>query len=82
MTDYQAGPEGGEYLYPRFGDPAPRVGARVQLLTLGGIHVTGPWRDDGSCLGWLPLPKRNRRKEDLIALVNLPDPGYDRGSCD
>ena len=70
MTDYQAGPEGGEYLYPRSGDPSPRVGAKVQLLTIGGVHTNGPWRDDGSCLGWLPLPKRNMEKEDVISYLN------------
>ena len=72
MTDYQTGPEGGEYLYPRSGDPAPRVGAKVQLLTIGGVHTSGPWRDDGSCLGWLPLPKRNMEKEDMISYLNPP----------
>lgn len=65
MTDYQAGVEGGEYLYPRAGDPEPRKGAKVQLLTIGGIHTTGPW-DAENNVGWLPLPKRNRQKEDVI----------------
>jgi len=64
MTNYQAG--GAEYLYPGTGDEMPRRGAKVQLLTLGGIHTNGPWIDDGSYLGWLPLPKRNQEKEDLI----------------
>ena len=72
MTNYQADPEGGEYLYPRSGDPAPRVGAKVQLLTIGGVHTNGPWRDDGSCIGWLPLPKRNMGKEDMISYLNPP----------
>ena len=44
---------------------AQRVGAKVQLLTIGGVRTNGPWRDDGSCLGWLPLPKRNMEKEDM-----------------
>lgn len=64
MTDYQAGPEGGEYLYPRAGDPEPRKGAKVQLLTKGGVHTSGPW-DNTFCIGWLPLPKRNIGKETL-----------------
>lgn len=64
MKDYQAGPEGGEYLYPAAGDPEPRRGAKVQLLTIGGVHNTGPW-DAENNLGWLPLPKRNRVKEEL-----------------
>lgn len=67
MTDqkYQAG--GPEYLYPEAGDEAPLRGAKVQLLSCGGVHMNGPWRDNGDYLGWLPLPKRNREKEDLIA---------------
>ena len=63
---YQAGTEGGEYLYPRAGDPKPLKGAKVQLLTVGGVHTTGPWDDNGFYIGWLPLPKRNKRKEQEI----------------
>mgnify|MGYP000161768254 CR=1 FL=1 len=61
---YQAG--GSEYLYPAAGDPKPPGGHKVQLLTIGGIHTTGPWVDDGFYVAWLPLPKRNRAKEALI----------------
>ena len=64
MTDYQTGPEAGEYLYPAAGDPEPRRGAKVQVLTIGGVHTTGPW-DPSYCIGWLPLPKRNKEKEAL-----------------
>lgn len=66
MTDYQADPVAGEYLYPLAGDPEPRRGAKVQMLTMGGIHVTGPW-DPDYAIGWLPLPKRNKDKEAFIA---------------
>jgi hypothetical protein len=69
---YQAGTEGGEYLYPRAGDPKPLKGAKVQLLTVGGVHTTGPWDDNGFYIGWLPLPKRNKRKEqDIQSTWNL-----------
>jgi hypothetical protein len=64
VKEYQAGEEGGEYLYPKAGDPEPRKGAKVQLLTIGGVHNTGPWDPDNN-LGWLPLPKRNREKEEI-----------------
>lgn len=63
--DYQADPIGGEYLYPAAGDPKPRKGAKVQLLTKGGVHTTGPWSDDGFYIGWLFLPKRNKEKEKI-----------------
>lgn len=65
MITYQAGEAGGEYLYPGAGDDEPNKGAKVQLLTIGGIHMTGPW-DSSYCIGWLPLPKRNKDKEDAL----------------
>ena len=65
MKTYQTGVEGGEYLYPGAGDASPLSGRKVQLLTVGGIHTSGPWRTDGAYLGWLPLPKRNLLKEEL-----------------
>lgn len=68
MTSYQADITAGEYLYPLAGDPEPRKGAKVQLLTIGGIHATGPW-DPTYAIGWLPLPKRNRSKEEFICKV-------------
>jgi len=67
MNDYQTQDQGGlQYLYPEAGDEAPRKGAKVQLLTIGGVHTTGPWDNSGFYLGWLPLPRRNREKEKLI----------------
>ena len=65
MSTYQAGELAGKYLYPGAGDDEPNKGARVQVLTSGGIHTTGPW-DPSFCIGWLPLPKRDRSKEELI----------------
>ena len=64
MTPYQsAGPE---YLYPSAGDAPPIPGSKVQLLTKGLVHTTGPWNDSGDYIAWLPLPKRNKEKETLI----------------
>lgn len=63
-NSYQAG--GTEYLYPGAGDPLPIPGAKVQLLTKGHVHTTGPWADNGDYIGWLPLPKRNKEKENAI----------------
>lgn len=63
MTTYQAG--GAEWMYPRCGDPLPTAGAKVLLLTEGGIATVGSW-DNAFCVGWLPLPKRNKDKEALI----------------
>ena len=63
---YQAG--GAEYLYPGAGDKAPLAGAKVQLLTIGGVHTSGPWANNGFYLGWLPLPKRNSAKEEICLL--------------
>lgn len=66
MKSYQTdGPVTSEFLYPAAGDPEPSKGAKVQLLTIGGICTTGPW-DARYCIGWLPLPKRNVEKEALL----------------
>jgi hypothetical protein len=53
----------GEFLYPHTGDPKPPGGAKVLLLTRGGVCITGPWQDDPFYLGWAPMPKRNKEKE-------------------
>lgn len=63
---YQTGEEGGLWLYPAAGDPLPTPNCKVQLLTIGGVHISGPWVNNGFYLAWLPLPKRDRVKEDLI----------------
>jgi len=53
------------YLYPRAGDERPPGGAKVLLLTSGGICVIGQWKDEPWCIGWHPLPGRDREKEKL-----------------
>lgn len=63
MDNYLAG--GQEFMYPGAGDPAPPQDTKVLLLTLGGICATGFYNKNW-CMGWLPLPKRNRDKEDAI----------------
>jgi hypothetical protein len=63
LTDYLAG--GQEYYYPFVGDAAAPRDTKVLLLTRGGICITGFWNDNW-CIGWLPLPKRNKEKEDAI----------------
>lgn len=62
MTDYLAG--GHEFLYPHAGDPLPPENTKVLLLTCGGVCTTGSWNKHW-CMGWLPLPKRNKEKEDM-----------------
>lgn len=61
---YVAG--GDEYLYPALGDPKPPGGAKVIVLTRGGTASQGPWQDDGFCVGWARLPKRNHEREKLL----------------
>ena len=61
MKDYLAG--GAPFQYPDAGDEKPPGGAKVQLLTKGGICVSGSWNDSGAFLGWAPLPKRDKAKE-------------------
>lgn len=65
MTKYQAG--GAEFLYPHIGEEMPVGGAKVLLLTKGGVCTVGAW-DASFCIGWLPLPKRNQKKEESCLL--------------
>ncbi len=61
---YVAG--GDEYLYPGLGDPKPPGGAKVLLLTRGGVCTIGQWPTHdprGSILGWARLPSRNHERE-------------------
>lgn len=60
---YQAG--GFVYFYPAVGDEKPEAGAKVLLLSKGGVCIQGPWSDD--FLAWAPLPKRNKEKEDEMS---------------
>lgn len=62
IAEYVAGPNDG-YLYPGAGDEPPPGGAKVLLLTKGGVCVEGQWTNDGRFLGWAPLPRRNKEKE-------------------
>lgn len=44
-------------------DQAP-IGVDVFLLTEGGIGVRGQWREGGGFIGWHPLFKRDKTKEN------------------
>lgn len=44
-----------EYLDPKV-SPPPK-GAQVMLLTIGGIGIKGCWTNDGSYIGWYPMPR-------------------------
>ena len=54
------------FMYPAAGDAPPPGGSKVLLLTIGGICVSGQWKDDGSFLAWAPLPKRDKTKEAML----------------
>lgn len=54
------------YRYPAAGAQRPPGGAKVLLLTIGGICVTGNWSDDGRYLAWAPMPKRNKEIEECL----------------
>lgn len=53
-----------EFRYPAAGDEPPPGGAKVLLLTRGHICVSGTWSD--AFIGWAPLPKRNKDKEQRL----------------
>lgn len=48
-------------------DQAPR-GAKIFLLTKGGVAVDGYWRDDGSFIAWQLLFKRDKELELLLGI--------------
>jgi hypothetical protein len=54
------------FLYPGAGDPSPAANAKVQLLTVGGVCVTGQWGSGEGFMGWCPLPCRDMEKEQLL----------------
>lgn len=55
-----------KFLYPAIGDPQPPGGSKVLLLTIGGVCVTGTWQNNGHFLGWAPMPKRDKTKEQQL----------------
>lgn len=57
------------FKYPLAGDDRPPTGAKVLLLTVGAVCVTGHWSDTGGFLGWAPLPKRDKNKEASISKI-------------
>mgnify|MGYP001010898610 CR=1 FL=1 len=57
-----------EFQYPGAGDKIPPGGAKVHLLTVGGICIDGHWPTPG-CIAWAPLPKRNKDKERQIGVL-------------
>lgn len=59
---------GAPYFYPGLGDQQPPRGADVLLLTKGGICIRGPWKNDGSVIGWAPFPKRDHEREKQILM--------------
>lgn len=63
MTEQRYLAGGQEFNYPHAGDPPAPENVKLLLLTRGGICTTGHWHRDW-CMGWLPLPKRNMKKED------------------
>ena len=61
---YVAG--GPAFQYLAAGDAKPPGGAKVLVLTKGGVCVVGHWIDGAGFLGWAPLPKRDAEKEARI----------------
>lgn len=54
-------------IYWRYEVPPDR-GAKVQLLTVGGVAVYGQWygKLGENFLAWAPLPKRDKAQEALL----------------
>ncbi len=54
--DYVAGELG--YVYPELGEERPPGGAKVLLLTEGGVCISGTWNANAGYLAWSPMPRR------------------------
>lgn len=54
--NYVAGRAG--FMFPGLGEASPPGGAKVLLLTTGGIAVFGTWSNDGRYQAWSPLPRK------------------------
>lgn len=52
------------YRYPAAGDEPAPPGAKLLILTQGGVCVIGSWGEGD--VAWAPLPKRNSTKEEQI----------------
>jgi hypothetical protein len=53
----------GRFRYPAGGDEPAPLGAKVQILTEGGICIHAIWQDDSGFIAWAPLPKRDHERE-------------------
>ena len=60
MTQYATSP-GVYWIYP-CDQPAPTA-QKINLLTKGGIEVSGTWRDGGDFIAWQYLFRRDKEKE-------------------
>lgn len=70
VRSYVAG--GDPFLYPAAGDAKPPGGAKVCLLTKGGVCIIGTWPSNNTgnfILGWAPLPKRDKDKERQLGII-------------
>ena len=44
----------------------PNTESKVLLLTTGKVAIVGPWKSGIGVIGWCPLPKRNKEREEEI----------------
>ena len=47
----------------------PPRGAKLSLLTCGGVQVTGEWQEGYGYIAWAPLIKRNKWLEKSLGIV-------------
>jgi DUF971 family protein len=52
-----------EWIYPH--EKAPPKGVKLNILTEGGVAITGDWAEGVGFLGWQYLFKRNMEKEEV-----------------
>lgn len=52
-----------------FYDPPENKEKKVILLTTGKIAIVGKWGNGCGVIGWHPLPKRNKEKENELDIL-------------
>lgn len=55
-----------KYEYPDAGGPPAPIGEQLIILTAGGQHIMGRWRDDADFVAWCHRPERDQDAEQRL----------------
>lgn len=60
-----------KYHYPAAGGLPVPTNCQLVILTTGGQHIMGRWRDDGDFLAWRHPPERDHDAEDQLRATEV-----------